>query len=165
MAERRSKQERSESPVAACEMPCETVKRIDRELNGNGQPGMRQELRHLADESHAFFTTAVTERAAEMAFHNKRDQEIKNDLAAHASTIKAALDAENTKTAKRSLLWQIAAVFVSVAAACVAALAIACTWYVSHHTALEPPEILRQLYTRQVLKASITQQQIAGKEW
>jgi hypothetical protein len=39
MEELRQKPERRVSQKAACEMMCETVKRLDKELNGNGQPG------------------------------------------------------------------------------------------------------------------------------
>jgi hypothetical protein len=51
--------------------------RLDKQINGNGQPGIRQELQALANEAHAFFTSSETQRTSEMEFHNQRDKEIK----------------------------------------------------------------------------------------
>ena len=72
---------RSRKQKAACETMCESVIRLDKQINGNGQPGIRQELRALADEAHGFFTESKTGKKTEMEFHNTRDEEIKKALA------------------------------------------------------------------------------------
>jgi Flp pilus assembly protein TadG len=78
MAEQRRNQR------AVCEKMCEAVMRLDKQINGNGQPGIRQNLQMLADEAHAFFVESKTQKTAEMDFHNKRDQEVKDALAVAA---------------------------------------------------------------------------------
>jgi hypothetical protein len=81
--------ERPESQKAACEMICEAVTRLDKQLNGNGQPGLRQDVQVLADEAHAFFVENRTQRKSEMEFHNQRDIEIKDALLSHEKVLEA----------------------------------------------------------------------------
>ena len=57
-------------------------------------------------------------------FQNKRDQEIKDAMLARHEENKEKLDNLNTKMGKKTLIWNIAGVFVAIAALVVAGLGI-----------------------------------------
>jgi hypothetical protein len=110
------------------------------------------------------FAAEDREKELDKKFRDLRDKETKEALLAHEKIIKDALDlkaanvaadleVEKVKTEKRSLIWQIAGVFVSTAAVCVAILAVVCTLYVSHHSSIEPPDLLRQILVGQTYTA------------
>jgi hypothetical protein len=67
------------------------MRRLDKQVNGNGQPGLRQDLAALAAECHEFFTENKTSRTKEMEFHNLRDREIKDTLGKHDSRLMLAI--------------------------------------------------------------------------
>ena len=99
----------------ACEVACEVVVRLDKQVNGNGQPGIRQELQALAAESHAFFTEIRASATNEQRFHDKRDEEIKEAALLAASHIKTDLDARHELadlSNKRFQRWMQVAVIV-----------------------------------------------------
>ncbi|HUD73849.1 MAG TPA: hypothetical protein VMQ76_02165 [Terracidiphilus sp.] len=77
--------------VMRCETNCESMRRLDKQVNGNGQPGLRQDLAALAAECHEFFTENKTSRTKEMEFHNLRDREIKDTLGKHDSRLMLAI--------------------------------------------------------------------------
>jgi hypothetical protein len=140
--------------------------RLDNEIfNHDGGDGLKTiVLKRFAAEDR--------EKKVEKEFRDLRDKETKEALLAHEKIIKDALDAKNAsdakalnlesvKTAKRGLVWQIAGVLASIASVCVAVLMLVCTWYVIHHASIDPPELFRQLQTRQTYTAH-NQPQYAG---
>jgi hypothetical protein len=102
MAERRTRTIKK----AACETTCEQVTRLDKQINGNGQPGIRQELQVLAAEAHAFFTTRIAQEETEKKFHDMRDAEIKEAALAAAAHIKIILDARHEKADRRDKIFK-----------------------------------------------------------
>ena len=119
-------------------------------------------FREFQSEARDFFSRSDERAKTEKAFHEKRDKEIKDALQEQQDTVKLALDKDNTKTAKRSVVWQIAGVFVSAAAVCVAILAIVITVYVVRRSALDPPELLRHIQSRQTDIAHVDHTQLSG---
>ena len=134
------------------------VERIDNEffnhINNKGLKSIVLERFAADDQRHKnekeFRELREKETKAALLTHEKI---IKDALDLKAANVAADLDAEKAKTEKRSLIWQIAGVFVSAAAVCVAILAVVCTLYVSHHSSIEPPELLRQFQTDRVYTA------------
>jgi hypothetical protein len=137
----------------------QTANRLDNEIfNHDGGDGLKTIVltRFAADDQR---------HKSEKEFREQRDKETKEALLAHEKVIKTALDAnnaevanaltkENMKVGRRSVIWQIAGVFVSAAMVCVAILAIICSLYVSRHSSIDPPELLRRLQTEQTYHAS-----------
>jgi hypothetical protein len=135
------------------------VARIDNEFfNHVGSKGLKTIVleRFAADDQR---------HKSDKEFREQRDKETKEALLAHEKIIKTALDAknaevanaltqENVKVGKRSLIWQVAGFFVSAAMVCVAILAIICSMYVSRHSSIDPPELLRQLQARHTIATS-----------
>jgi hypothetical protein len=113
-------------------------------FNHDGGPGLKTIVlaRFAADDQR---------HRSEKAFHELRDKETKEALLAHEKTIKTALETENTKTAKRGLVWQIAGVMASIASVCVAILMLVCTWYVIHHASMEPLDLFQKIQASQVI--------------
>ena len=156
MAERRTAQK------AACEAVCEVALRLDKQINGNGQPGIRQELQALANEAHDFFSRTDERAKVEMAFHNKRDKEIREKLEdTTAASVQATADL-SLKISRKNLWISIAAAVATFAGVAVAIAAIAITLWVSHHAGLNPfIEIPRNLPPAQVYTAHSNAPQIS----
>lgn len=68
---------------AACENMCEVVVRLDKQINGNGQPGLRQELQAFKDEAHKFFTESKTRDDEREKGMREHAQDVANKLSAH----------------------------------------------------------------------------------
>jgi hypothetical protein len=102
-------------------------------------------FRSFQVDARDFFGRADERAKTEMEFHNKRDQEIKDALAAANENMNREIANAGLKAAQRSVWWTAAAVCATLAGVCVALLAIVATVYLAKHATLEPFELFRHL--------------------
>jgi len=117
-------------------------------VKGNGKDGMQTTL-------NSFITEYRTDRAADTKFHNTRDQEIKDALAAADKKRDDARAEIALRIGRTSLSWTIAGVLSGFAALMVGILSIFGMVYLSHHSQLEPPELFQRLIHSQVYTADM----------
>ena len=138
---------------------------IDAALSGvaNYKVFMREQ-RTVNSEIMEFITdTKATEREREKQL-NKRDQEIKDDLASHRAAAEQEAQDLSNKIGKKNLWTAMASLAVAFAGVCVSILAIICMFYVArHYTSVDPLDLWQRLQSGQTYTAH--NQQSAGKEW
>lgn len=92
-----------------CRIPCEVLKRVVKQLDGNGVPGIVQDVQSIRLEAQEFYTRHDTWEKAQKEFHEKRDQEIKDALTARG-------DKENRHYRLVTILLSLISVLLAVRA-------------------------------------------------
>ena len=94
-----------------------TITRIDKEMNGNGQPGVRQDVNEIRQMLAAMRATEAERERAQKARHAENAEK---------------LNGVSTQIGKKTLIWTVAGVSVAMAALAIMILSIYFTVRISH---------------------------------
>ena len=112
-----------------------------------------KEQRTVNAEVRDFITRTDTRATAEIDFHNRRDQEIKDALAKANQDIMSKIAQEGLGVAKKSLMATVAQGAIALAALMVSILAAMGTAYLYHHSEVEPLNLFAPQFNGQVYSA------------
>jgi ribosomal protein L16 Arg81 hydroxylase len=137
-----------------CQVPCRKVQEVSEKMAAM-VPKLDAALEGVANfkafqrDARDFFTEHRVLATAEESQRNKRDQEIKDALAAHYAQINQDNELLSNRIAKRNLFVGVASFFASLAMIALAIAAIVVSVWVSHHAMNNPGEILHYFHTAQ----------------
>lgn len=129
------------------------------------EDGMSNNVRFMG-EARDFFTEHRTREQEREKHLNRRDQEIKDALARHNQEQTLKLEEMSARVGKKSLAWNIAAVMVAFASLCAMILFFIIGTWVTHHSSVDPLQILQQNNAGKVYTVHIAPPHaVAGKDW
>ena len=108
-----------------------------------------------------FITRADTRDEEQYKFQRTRDKEIKDALQEHYQKISAVNAAISNKLTRKNLLWNIAAVCVTVAGIAITLAMGIVASYVVHHSAVAPSKLLVRPGAAQTLAARTSAPQVS----